>query len=139
MVIPLWAAVAVGVVVALAAIIAPFNTAMDDTSRWVWVAFGVLAVGVASGALGAVLSIGFRLGAGVRLGSAAGVGLVLLLALGGANAYGLGQKSSGTAGAGATPSARPSAPTPCTPGWWPARSGWPSCSSTSCSTTGCSG
>ena len=109
-VVALWAAVAVSVVVALAAIIAPFNTAMDDTTRWVWVAFGVLAAAAASGTLAAVLGIGFRVGAGARLGSAAGVGLVLLLALGGANAYGLGQKSnSALVTGGASPSARPSA------------------------------
>ena len=107
--IALWAAVAVSAVVAVAAIIAPFNTAMDDTTRWVWVAFGVLAAGATSGALATVLTVGFRIGAGARLGSAAGVGLILLLALGGANAYGLGQKSSGVTAAGASPSARPTA------------------------------
>jgi hypothetical protein len=105
----LWGAVAVSAVVAVAAIIAPFNTAMDDTTRWVWVAFGVLAAAATGVALASVLAIGFRIGAGARLGSAAGVGLVLLLALGGANAYGLGQKTSTVTGGAPSPSARPTA------------------------------
>ncbi len=93
--IALWVGVGVAAIVALVAIAAPFNASMGDSTRWVWIALGVLAAVGTGAALASVLVMG-RSGSdrGMRLGSGAVAGALLLLLLAGTNAYGFIQKGS---------------------------------------------
>src|SRR5439155_13247542 len=56
----LWVGVALGAIGVVAAVVAQFNASMDDTARWLWVAFGVVAAIATALSLGAALGLSAR-------------------------------------------------------------------------------